>query len=87
MSFLDKAKDLVEKNAEKVEHAIDKAGDFIDEKTGGKYKDAVDKVQDAARHALEKNTEKNTAADTATDTDKDPTTDTDKGAEGTDPPA
>lgn len=75
MSFLDKAKDLVEKNAEKVEQAIDKAGDFIDEKTGGKYKDTVDKVQDAAKHALDKNA--------ATDTAKD----TDKGDEGTDPPA
>ena len=71
MSFLDKAKDLVEKNADKVEQAIDKAGDFIDEKTGGKYKEAVDKVQDAAKHAVE----------------KDAATDADKGAEGTAPPA
>ncbi len=54
MSFLDKAKDLVTKNAEKVEGAIDKAGDVIDEKTGGKFKDTVDKVQEAAKNAADK---------------------------------
>ncbi|OBF29642.1 antitoxin [Mycobacterium sp. ACS4331] len=54
MSFLDKAKDLIGKNTEKVEQAIDKAGDFIDDKTGGKYSDTVDKVQDAAKNAAEK---------------------------------
>lgn len=53
MSFLDKAKDLLGKNADKVEQAIDKAGDFVDEKTEGKYKDVVDKVQDAAKGAVE----------------------------------
>ena len=54
MSFLDKAKDLVEKNADKVEQAIDKAGDFIDEKTDGKFAGAVDKVQEVARDAANK---------------------------------
>jgi MT0933-like antitoxin protein len=54
MSFLDKAKDLLSKNADKVEQAIDKAGDVIDDKTGGKYKDTVDKVQDAAKNAVDK---------------------------------
>lgn len=56
MSFLDKAKDLVSKNADKVEQAIDKAGDIVDNKTQGKYTGAVDKVQDAAKTAL-KNTD------------------------------
>lgn len=54
MSFIDKAKDLLGKNAEKVEGAIDKAGDFVDEKTGGKFKDVVDKAQDAAKNAADK---------------------------------
>ncbi|HEX5142828.1 MAG TPA: antitoxin [Mycobacterium sp.] len=58
MSFLDKAKDALEKvvagNSEKVGEAIDKAGDFVDEKTDGKFKDAVDKVQDAAKNAADK---------------------------------
>ena len=37
MGFLDKVKDLVSKNADKVETAIDKAGDIVDQKTQGKY--------------------------------------------------
>ena len=54
MSFLDKAKDLLSKNADKVEQAIEKAGDVIDQKTQGKYADTVDKVQDAAKKAVDK---------------------------------
>ena len=49
MSFLDKAKDMVGKNIDKVEQAIDKAGDLVDEKTGGKFTPAVDKVQETAK--------------------------------------
>ena len=52
MGFLDKAKDLLAQNADKVEQAIDKAGEFVDEKTQGKYKDTVNKVQEAAKNAL-----------------------------------
>ncbi|MCV7399794.1 antitoxin [Mycobacterium fragae] len=54
MGFLDKAKQLLSQNADKVEQAIDKAGDIVDDKTSGKYKDAVDKVQDAAKKAVDK---------------------------------
>ncbi|WP_010540756.1 antitoxin [Dietzia alimentaria] len=46
MGFLDKAKDLAGKNADKVDSAIDKAGDLFDEKTGGKHAQHTDKVQD-----------------------------------------
>jgi MT0933-like antitoxin protein len=53
MGFLDKAKSLLSQNADKVEQAIDKAGDYVDEKTQGKYKDTIDKVQDAAKNALD----------------------------------
>ena len=52
MSFLDKAKDLLGKNADKVGGVIDKAGDFVDNKTGGKYAQHVDKAQDAAKKHL-----------------------------------
>lgn len=51
MSFLDKIKGLVAKNADKVDTVIDKAGDLVDKKTQGKYADHVDKVQDAAKKA------------------------------------
>ncbi|MGH3968447.1 MAG: antitoxin [Mycobacterium sp.] len=54
MGFLDKAKSLLSQNAEKVEQAIDKAGDIVDSKTSGKFKDTVDKMQDAAKKAVEK---------------------------------
>jgi hypothetical protein len=54
MGFLDKVKDLVAKNADKVDTAIDKAGDIVDQKTQGKYTSQVDKVQDAAKKAVDK---------------------------------
>jgi hypothetical protein len=53
MGFLDNAKGLLAKNAGKVDTAIDKAGDFVDAKTESKYADKVDKVQDAAKKALD----------------------------------
>jgi MT0933-like antitoxin protein len=54
MGFLDKVKNLVSKNAGKVDSAIDKAGDIVDSKTQGKFKDTVDKVQDATKKAVDK---------------------------------
>lgn len=55
MAFLDKVKNLLAKNADKVDTAIDKAGDMVDKKTQGKYAQHVDKVQDAARKAVQDN--------------------------------
>ncbi len=54
MAFLDKVKNLLAKNADKVDTAIDKAGDMVDRKTQGKYAQHVDKVQDAARNYVNK---------------------------------
>ena len=54
MGFLDKVKGLVSKNADKVDTAIDKAGDIVDQKTQGKYSSQVDKAQDAAKKAVDK---------------------------------
>jgi hypothetical protein len=51
MGFLDKAKDLLTQNADKVEAAIDKAGEFVDDKTQGKYTDTIHKVQEEAKKA------------------------------------
>lgn len=53
MGLLDKAKGLLSKNADKVEQAINKAGDIVDSKTQGRYAETVDKVQDAAKKALD----------------------------------
>jgi nitrogen-specific signal transduction histidine kinase len=49
MGFLDKAKDLLAQNADKVETAIDKAGEFVDDKTQGKYSVTIHKVADEAK--------------------------------------
>ena len=54
MGLVDKVKDLLSKNADKVDTAIDKAGDVIDQKTQGKYADKVEKVQEAAKKAVDK---------------------------------
>jgi len=54
MGLLDKVKDLLSRNAEKVDTAIDKAGEIVDTKTQGKYTDKVDKVQEAAKKAVDK---------------------------------
>ena len=54
MGLVDKVKNLLSKNADKVETAIDKAGDVVDQKTQGKYTDTVNKVQDAAKKAVDK---------------------------------
>lgn len=47
--FVDKAKDLASENKDKVKDGIDQAGDFVDEKTGGKHSEHVDKAQDTAK--------------------------------------
>ena len=51
--FVDKAKDLAADNAEKVKDGIDSAGDFVDEKTGGKFSGHVDTGADAAKDAID----------------------------------
>jgi hypothetical protein len=56
MAFLDTIKNLLSKNADKVDTAIEKAGDVVDSKTQGKYASTVNKVQDAAKKAVDKNT-------------------------------
>jgi hypothetical protein len=54
MGFLDKVKGLVADNADKVDSAIDKAADIVDQKTQGKYAGQVDKVSDMAKKAVDK---------------------------------
>lgn len=49
MSFLDKAKDLAEKHDDKVDQGLEKAGDQVDQRTGGKYADKVDRGVDEAQ--------------------------------------
>lgn len=49
MGLLDKIKGLAGQHADKAEGAIDKAADVVDEKTGGKYADKIDKGAEAAK--------------------------------------
>ena len=54
MGLMDKVKSMFGQHGDKVEGGIDKGGDFIDDKTGGKHAAQVDKGQDAAKNALRK---------------------------------
>lgn len=43
-----KAQGLIQGNEEAIQNGIEKAGDFVDQKTGGKFAGQVDAVQNAA---------------------------------------
>jgi hypothetical protein len=45
MGFLDDAKKFVDEHDDKVDQAIEKAGDLVDKKTDGKFQGEVDKAQ------------------------------------------
>ena len=45
MGLLDDAKKLIDEHDDQVDEAIGKAGDLIDEKTGGKFEGQVDQAQ------------------------------------------
>lgn len=49
MNLVDKVKKLAGENAEKIEGAIEKAAKIIDDKTGGKYHDKIDRGAGAAK--------------------------------------
>ena len=53
MGILDKVKGLLSENADKVETAINKAGEFVDEKTQHKYSDTIHKVQAEAKKRVD----------------------------------
>ena len=44
----DKAMDVAEGQGDKIADGVDKATDIIDDKTGGKFTDKLDKVDDLA---------------------------------------
>ncbi|WP_313814284.1 antitoxin [Glutamicibacter sp.] len=47
------AGDFAGQNSEAISDGIGKAGDFIDEKTGGQYADHVDGIQEGAQNLLD----------------------------------
>lgn len=49
----DKATEYAQQNGDQVDQGVEKAGDFADERTDGKYADQVDKGQDFANEKLD----------------------------------
>jgi hypothetical protein len=49
----DKAKDAVAEHDEQVTDAIDKVAGIVDDKTGGKHRDKIDKAAGKAKGAVE----------------------------------
>jgi len=52
MGIFDRAKEALSGHSEQVEAVIDRAGDFLDEKTEGKYAEQVDQGQQMAKEKL-----------------------------------
>ncbi|MEU8759294.1 antitoxin [Streptomyces sp. NPDC048659] len=52
MSVMDKLKQMLKGHEDKAGQGIDKAGDFVDEKTQGKYSSQVDTAQDKLKEQL-----------------------------------
>ncbi|WP_330174980.1 antitoxin [Streptomyces sp. NBC_01498] len=52
MSMLDKLKGLVKGREDTVRKGVDKAGDAVDKKTGGKYQGQVDTAQEKLNEQL-----------------------------------
>ncbi|MFF5231694.1 antitoxin [Dactylosporangium sp. NPDC000521] len=48
-SFFDRVKDLADQHDDKVDAALEKVGDIIDDKTGGKHTEQIEKAVDAAQ--------------------------------------
>jgi uncharacterized protein YjbJ (UPF0337 family) len=52
MGIFDKVKDALGGHQDKVDAAVDKAGDIVDERTESKYADQVDQIQDVVKDRL-----------------------------------
>lgn len=53
MGLLDKIKGMLGGNADKVKEGIDKAGDMVDDKTGGKYSDKIEMAEEKIADVLD----------------------------------
>ncbi|MEW1891674.1 MULTISPECIES: antitoxin [unclassified Streptomyces] len=45
MGMLDKIKDMIKGHPDQARQGVEKGGDFVDKKTGGKYEGQVDSAQ------------------------------------------
>lgn len=55
MGLFDKAKDLAAQHSETLRKGVEKAGDAVDQRTGGQHAGKVDKGQDALRKVIDSN--------------------------------
>ncbi|MVA75669.1 antitoxin [Auraticoccus sp. F435] len=55
MGIFDKAKDLAAQHSDKLRSGVDKVGDVVDQRTGGRHADKVDKGQAAVDRLIERN--------------------------------
>ncbi|MCL4135797.1 UNVERIFIED_CONTAM: hypothetical protein GTU68_047555 [Idotea baltica] len=53
MGLLDKIKGMLGGNADKVKGGLEKAGDMVDEKTGGKFTDKIDMAEEKIGEVIE----------------------------------
>ena len=53
MGLLDKIKGMLGGNADKVKDGLDKAGDMVDEKTGGKFTDKIEMAEEKIGEVIE----------------------------------
>jgi antitoxin protein of toxin-antitoxin system len=49
---MDKIKNAAGEHSEQVDQGLDKASEFVDEKTGNKYGDQIDKARDQVEQGL-----------------------------------
>ena len=54
MGIFDKVSEAVAGNADQIKEGIEKAGDFVDEKTDGKFAGQVDQAQSFAADQVDK---------------------------------
>ena len=54
MGFMDKIKGMFGKHGDQAKQAVEKAGDAVDQKTGGKYSSQVDTAQEKADEFIDK---------------------------------
>ena len=52
MSMMDKLKGMLKGHEDKASQGIDKAGDYVDQKTQGKYSSHVDTAQEKLRQQM-----------------------------------
>ena len=50
----DEGEGLVDEHGEQAGQGVDKAGDFLDQKTGGQHSEQIDQGSDRAKDALDK---------------------------------